>query len=350
MAAHCVAHARARLWSMPRLAAGHARLKSTWAEAEMPAGMVDVAGSLREAAVGTAQQALNTLKPAFAHASPLRPAFETGRHLANTALRSVDSPVQVQVSKVCASSVLHGEGDRAHISSWSGTSLVANREIQAYVDCILQQSDDVVNHPWIPDAVERRVYVLVVKIVLQMVHFGCGVIDERQLFGQTLRMVQSRSDYPLERAEVTLSPDMIDGIIKQVMVDSGDSTIVSKSVDQLLYQNAIRFALRLVVDMASSLRISTFGLKFSIKVELDAANSLKTEYRSPMDVAALEKVCEPMVEELLADDEVNISMLPDHLEKQLYMNVFRLLANVAAAAVDSSEIDLFGIRIDPDVK
>jgi len=114
------------------------------------------------------------------------------------------------------------------------------------------------------------------------------VIDARNLLGQTVRLMQSHSTWPLQRAEVTLRPDIIDGIIRQVMLDSSNSAIISKSVDRLLYQNAIRFALRLVVDMASSFRLSTFGLKFSLDVKIDPGNMLKEgiDTRSPMDVAA----------------------------------------------------------------
>lgn len=40
---------------------------------------------------------------------------------------------------------------------------------------------------------EREVYFVVVRFVLQMLHFAVGVIDERALFGQTLYMLQYQS-------------------------------------------------------------------------------------------------------------------------------------------------------------
>ncbi len=40
---------------------------------------------------------------------------------------------------------------------------------------------------------EREVYFVVVRFVLQMLHFAVGVLDERSLFGQTLYMLQYQS-------------------------------------------------------------------------------------------------------------------------------------------------------------
>lgn len=105
----------------------------------------------------------------------------------------------------------------------------------------------------------------------------------------------------------------------------------------------------MVLDIVDSLRISTFGLKISIKVEPHPENALKPQMRSAMDLEAFEKACEPLIQELLADEDINIAFVADHLELRLYQNVMRIIANLMATAVDMSDIELFGIRLDPDV-
>jgi len=309
-----------------------------------------VTNTVEAVAKTTTDNASNGLKPVFDQSgSPFRTVFETGRLTANSVLKAVDAPVRFDfVPQEEETHYLHDD-DRAHISTWCRPTCVPNADIETYVDVVLNAPGNIVNNPWIPDVLERRLYMLVVKMVLQGVHFGCGAIDERVLFGQTLRLVQRRSGRPLRRADILLTHETFENIIEQVMLNSTDSTIISKSVDELVYQNTIRFAIRLVIDMACSLQLTTFGLKFSVIVEPDDKSSLKHDTRTPMDVVALEKACEPIIRELLADEDINIAILPDQLEEQLYKNVMRLLANVAAAAADNSEIDLFGIRIVPDV-
>lgn len=301
---------------------------------------------------------LQILSPAFDANSPLKPAFEAARHATNTVLKAVDAPIQMApVDASLAKEHRSHEHDdvkvdeRASLSTWHGTTIVANEDIQAYVDAILADPESLVNNPWIPDAVERKIYMLVVKMVLQMIHFACGVLDQRKVFGMTLAMQQSRNtrSEPLRDSGIHLSPEIFDTLVQQVMVPPGEEAIISKSVDRELYRNVIQFALRLVLDIVDSLRISTFGLKISIKVEPHPENALKPQMRSAMDLEAFEKACEPLIQELLADEDINIAFVADHLELRLYQNVMRIIANLMATAVDMSDIELFGIRLDPDV-
>ena len=45
--------------------------------------------------------------------------------------------------------------------------------------------------------------------------------------------------------------------------------------------------------------------------------------------------------------KADLAMIPIPVRGQLYKNLVRLLAVGAAAALDSAEVDVFGIRIDP---
>merc|ERR1712087_996051 len=117
-----------------------------------------------------------------------------GRIAANTVLKAVDAPIQMALvdngdrARRASKQSQSDTDERLHLSTWHGTTIVANEDIQVYVDAILADPESLVNNPWVPDAIERKVYMLVVKMVLQMIHFACGILDQRKVFGMTLEM------------------------------------------------------------------------------------------------------------------------------------------------------------------
>ena len=82
---------------------------------------------------------------------------------------------------------------------------------------------------------------MVVRFVLQMLHFAVGVVDERALFGQTLYMLQYRSrDRTLKRADLELTANMIDFALREVVMPSRHKSIINAEADQVLYTNTPR--------------------------------------------------------------------------------------------------------------
>ena len=83
----------------------------------------------------------------------------------------------------------------------SRPQIVAEEDVLAYVDSVLA-ADAAINHPLIPDKVERRMYGLVVRVVLRSLSIGLGALDESVLLGRVLRVrlepsEQSRCRWPL---------------------------------------------------------------------------------------------------------------------------------------------------------
>jgi len=289
------------------------------------------------------------LRPAFAPTSPIAPALEVFRRVANAALEAVDSPMRLHPTRLQERVTPNEKKVRPNLSTWSGKTVVANEDVQEYVDAILSAPDSLVNHPWVPDVLERQVYMLVVKLVLQMIHFACGVLDERRLFGQTLHMVQSRSEFPLQSAEASLTQEVVDRLVDQISIPKDTVPIISDRVDRVMYENVVRFALRLMIDMVSSMRVSCFGMHVRFSVAADPENAAQTHRRSALDSAAFEAACQPLIDELLKDDQINFAYVPDALEKQLYGNILLIVANLMAGIVDSADIDIFGIHVSPDL-
>ena len=200
------------------------------------------------------------------------------------------------------------------MSTWFGPPVVSDRDIKAYVDLVLADPNSQVNHPAVPDFMEREVYFVVVRFVLQMLHYAVGVVDERALFGQTLHMLQYQSkEQRLRRSKLNLTPDMVDFAMREVIVPSSrDRPVLNPQTDQIIYKNAVKFALRLVIDMISSVRLAGCGLKITVNIEADPVTARKRLRASSLNLAPFEKSCEPLVEELRAQRNVP---LPGRLQE-----------------------------------
>ena len=60
----------------------------------------------------------------------------------------------------------------------------------------------------------------------------------------------------MKRADLELTGDMIDFALREVVTPSRRQSIINAQADEVLYTNAVKFALRLVVDMISSVQLS----------------------------------------------------------------------------------------------
>ena len=106
----------------------------------------------------------------------------------------------------------------------------------------------------------------------------------------------------------------------------------------------MKFALRLVIDMVSSVRLSACGVRVRLNVSADPKSARKSLKKGRLDLTPFEKTCEPLINDLMAQRSLP---LPRGLQESLYRNLLRVLAFCAAAAVESSELDVFGITVDP---
>ncbi|CAE7805575.1 unnamed protein product [Symbiodinium sp. CCMP2456] len=246
----------------------------------------------------------------------------------------------------CSANIFHRRSSRP-FSTWYGPPVVKDADIKRYVDLVLADPRSQVNDPAVPDFIEREVYFVVVRFVLQMVHYAFGIVDQRALFGQTLYMLQypEKQSSGLHRSDVELTPEMINFFMREVVFQAkGDTAIINPATDKIVYKNAVKFALRLVLDMVSSVRLSACGLRIRLDVSADPKTARKALKQGHLDLAPFEKSCEPLIEDLLSQRTLPV---PGGLQKALYKNLLRTLAFCAAATVKSSELDIFGICVDP---
>ena len=124
----------------------------------------------------------------------------------------------------------------------------------------------------------------------------------------------------------------------------GGKAIISVEADKIMYRNAVKFAWRLIIDMLSSLQLSASGVKVRLEVSSDVKSASKSLKLSQLDLKPYEKSCQPLIREWIDQRKLP---LPRSLQESLYTNLLRLLAYCAAAAVESSQLDVFGVTVDP---
>lgn len=61
------------------------------------------------------------------------------------------------------------------------------------------------------------------------------------------------------------------------------------------------------------------------------------------------KAIEEFVDQLLKDEDINIGLLPDSIEKKIYSNVLKLIVSILDKLLDSCEIRLLNHKITFDI-
>jgi len=215
-------------------------------------------------------------------------------------------------------------------------------------------TDSVVNNALLPDTLERPAYVLVVQVVLHLLQECLGYLDGSRFFCRALTVQQSHSSVAaLKHSGLALDAAMIEAIAARTS-SSQAAPIISQRVDHALYVSCVRFALRLAADMLASGRlVSMLGLEVTWRVRMlpQVAHAPKgaPPTNAGWDDAFLEERFGSMVDRLLQKQDINLAMVPDHLERELYLNVVRLLLNIVTTALSShdgaggTQVDIFGV-------
>lgn len=64
---------------------------------------------------------------------------------------------------------------------------------------------------------------------------------------------------------------------------------------------------------------------------------------------SLEKI-EMFVDEMMENKSINFTMIPDYIEKKLYINVFSIVLNILDSLLDSVSVQIMGHKISIDIE
>jgi len=276
--------------------------------------------------------------------SPLRLFLEPVRDVTNRALAMADAPVRLNfVSSTTSDSSSKSVSNTKRRRKYTADSVVSTAEVDRYVRAVLSNPKDRVNNPLLPDIAERQIYALVVRVVLHLLHSFLGSFDRKRLMGRVISLSQRRStESDPKRCDLNLDPQLLSTISEST---ASRRPLVSSVVDKVIYGSTVRFALRLLADIVSSAKFTMFGVRITCDASL-CDGPLNLSYRdfdADWDETQIRENFAPIVASLLDDPQVNVTLIPDHLEEEFYYAIIGMLLNIAGAGVDDLQIDLFGV-------
>lgn len=86
--------------------------------------------------------------------------------------------------------------------------------------------------------------------------------------------------------------------------------------------------------------------KLNEKLQREEIEEIRTRVRDGLDEGKLsEDQIKIFVDELLKDQDVNISVLPDWAERRIYQNVFTILIGLLKKTVETSSLEFMGHKV-----
>lgn len=280
--------------------------------------------------------------------SPLRLLFEPARSAANGVFELTNAPVRLEMVRGERGDAEDEEGESSDARTtgrvWTAHSVVSERDVSRYVDAVL--ASEKTESSMLPGVAKRQIYALVVRVVLHLAHTYLDGFEGKRLFGRVVSLSQTRSNMSdLERCALDVDPQLLNTIADAT---ASRRPLVNGVLDALIYKSTVRFALRLLADVVSSTQITMFGVRISCTASLsDGPLALAVRnYDADWDDRKVRETFSPIVASLLADDDVNVALIPDHLEEEFYYAIIGMLLNIAGAGVDDLRVDSFGVRAD----
>ena len=86
--------------------------------------------------------------------------------------------------------------------------------------------------------------------------------------------------------------------------------------------------------LISFMIINFFGLNYNMKI----SGSISSDH------------IEKFADEMMKNKSINFSMIPDYIEKKLYVNVFSIVLNILDSLLDSVSVHIMGHKISIDIE
>lgn len=94
------------------------------------------------------------------------------------------------------------------------------------------------------------------------------------------------------------------------------------------------------------------SLKENQNIRFNGINSktINKDNNEISDSGISEQKLEAFIETLINDNTINIKYLPDHVEKAIYRNIFRILIGLIKSTLESTTLNIIGHNVDIKVK
>ena len=264
----------------------------------------------------------------------------------------------------------HDGGKDRESSSKSKSDAPSQDALDNLVEVYL--ADDMIDIPLVPEFVERRVYKTILKTSLETLREKLKSSEETcapRIFGHTVRFEMSPAVDQMvgsvKEAHTLVNRDekqraehkRVTDEFVQRFLDNEDIGIfvIPDAVERRVYANVIKMAVGITQDMLHTSKVGFLGheLHFRLVPRPDSISpgsktAEKTENTRRPDSTAnqeqeQERVIADFVDEKLRHS--NIWLLPDAIERRIYIKAFRLLLAVLEEVLRTCEISVLNHSI-----
>lgn len=217
-------------------------------------------------------------------------------------------------------------------------------------------ADDMIDIPLVPEFIERRVYRTVLEASLdalrgRLVAGTCAP----QIFGHTVRFEMSPAVEQMvgsvEEAHALVNRDekqraehrrVVDEFVQRFVDNENIACIgiLPDALERRVYANVIKMAMGIVQDVLHTSKVGFLGheMQFRLVPRPESLREVKTDAQVQDERAIADFVDEKL-------RRSNIALLPDAIERRIYIMAFRLLLAVLAEVLRSCEISVLNHSI-----
>eukprot|EP00929_Paragymnodinium_shiwhaense_P062917 TRINITY_DN31441_c0_g1_i1.p1 TRINITY_DN31441_c0_g1~~TRINITY_DN31441_c0_g1_i1.p1 ORF type:complete len:424 (-),score=76.31 TRINITY_DN31441_c0_g1_i1:30-1301(-) len=235
------------------------------------------------------------------------------------------------------------------------TEIVSEEDIDRYVDELLRDHNlrNMMNI-----AVPRSMYSCVVKVSLRVLQNAFDMINGQSLLGREIFFLKRKSKlsewHVCKRNMV--NEKVVQKLAKRLIYDfSLPNTGVSTAMREKLYESVIILIFRLVFDLAASLHCRVLGHTITLNIDMDEMIDQAPGWETPLnqgvfgsfDPEMKKAFVSDFVDDLLDDETVNLALVPDVLEKEIYTIILIVLFELLETACDHARLHLAGMSFRP---
>lgn len=238
------------------------------------------------------------------------------------------------------------------------SEMVPEEDIMAYVDALAEDGSLKSVQGLSSVLVPRTLYANVVKVALRVLQQTLDKVDGKHILGRRayiLKRESIRSRWNVS-SRYKVNEEVVKKLVNRVMADHGSSSeIIGTEVQQQIYQNIITLVFRVVFDLTDSCQLRVLGHTVTIHIEADEGLADAPGWDISLDSgifgrfrgASKRKFASEFVDDLLADESINIKAMPDVFERQLYINVVLVLLEMLETACNHLRLHVAGISLRP---
>jgi len=244
--------------------------------------------------------------------------------------------------------------ERARVRATRALDVMPSEEINRYAKTMIRSGRLKMAGFGMSDEFQSRLYAHSVKIMLCLVHEGMWSIDGASVFGYqvVLQQLRKHARTRLEREGGWVEEQHCTMIDRKVLEDFVDSILeeptlnspfIPDVIERVVYLNCVIVVFNLIADLSQGVKISFMGHKLTWRFEPETLVENQKPIASSPDLEIPEGLIFALVDEIINDDDINVTWIPDAIEREFYVLITRFIARVVAQILDQMTVTVMGM-------